>query len=175
MTLTPMINGAPVAGSPGVTQKRAAPAGAKCINDAVYEAAMLLRPLPRNRRKIIFLISDGLNSKGNKHSFGDTVKMLESSEVSVYSIGVGGAFLDRGVNIISRLAHDSGGDVFYVERESSLESLYSRVADQARNQYTIGYSPSHPSRATSYHSVEVRVRHPGLTVMARRGYYSAVR
>jgi VWFA-related protein len=175
MTLSPMINGQPAPGAPGVTQKRAGPPSAKCINDAVYAAAALLRPLPRNRRKIIFLVSDGLNSKGNTHNFPDTIKMLESSEVSVYSIGVGGAFLDRGVSIISRLAHESGGDVFYVGRESTLESLYARVADQARNQYTIGYAPPEKGRMASYHSVEVRVRRGGLTVQARRGYFAATR
>jgi VWFA-related protein len=172
--LAPMINGAPAPGAPGVTQKRAAPPSEKCINDAVYAAATLLRSRPKGRRRVIFLISDGEGSKDNVYNLNDTVKMLVSSEVAVYSIGVGGSFLERGLNVISKLAHDSGGDVFYA-RGSNLEVLYSRVEDQARNQYTLGYQPHHRDRVVTYHTVDVRVERPGLTVYARQGYYSAPR
>lgn len=173
MVLSPMINGAPAPGAPDVTQRRVGTTSTKCINDAVYAAALLLRPRPRNRRKVIFLISDGEGSKHNTHSLNDTVQTLISSEVSVYSIGVGGSFLDRGFNVISRLAHDSGGDVFYAVRGSGLESLYSRVEDQARNQYVLGYQPHHQDRVVTFHPIVVQVRRSGLTVYARQGYYSS--
>jgi VWFA-related protein len=172
--MAPMLGSEPAPGAPGVTQKRAAPPSEKCINDAVYAAAMLLRSRPKGRRRVIFLISDGEGSKGNTYNLNDTVKMLISSEVAVYSIGVGGSFLERGLNVISKLAHDSGGDVFYA-RGNNLEALYSRVEDQARNQYTLGYAPHHRDRVVTYHAVDVRVTRPGLTVYARQGYYSAPR
>jgi VWFA-related protein len=171
--MAPMIDGAPAPGAPGITQKSIASPSLKCINDAVYAAAMLLRSRPKGRRRVIFLISDGEGSKHNTYNLNDTVRMLVSSEVAVYSIGVGGSFLDRGLNVISKLAHDSGGDVFYAR--GNMEPLYSRVEDQARNQYTIGYAPHHQDRVVSYHTLSVLVKRPGLTVYARQGYYSAQR
>jgi hypothetical protein len=47
------------------------------------------------------------------------------------------------------------------------------VADQARNQYTLYYSPDHKDKIITYHSIEVKVRMAGLDIHARDGYYSA--
>jgi VWFA-related protein len=147
--------------------------GSKSINDAVYAAARILRGRPTDRRKIIFLISDGEESRGNTFKFDDTVKMLQSADVTVYSIGVGASVIDRLHNIIGRLADATGGDFYYASKLSDLESLYSRIADEARNQYLLYYSPDHKDRVVTFHAIEVRVRLGGLDVHARNGYYSA--
>ena len=100
-----------------------------------------------------------------------------SADISVYSVGVGEANLNRGItflgnNILAKYAHSTGGDIFYggVSREN-LEELYARVSEQARNQYTLAYSGSHTDRSKPYHSIEVRVRRPGLSLLTRDGYY----
>ena len=146
--------------------------GAKSINDAVYAAARLLRARSKDRRRVIFLISDGTESRGNTFNFNETVKMLQTAEVTVYSIGVGASVIDRVHNVMSRLADATGGDVYYASNRGDLERLYSRTADEARNQYLLYYSPDHVDRVPTFHRIEVRVRLPGLTVMARQGYYS---
>jgi VWFA-related protein len=147
--------------------------GIKSINDAVYAAAQLLRTRAHDRRKIIFLVSDGVESRGNKYSLPDTVRMVQSAEVTVYSIGIGASLTDRINSILKRLAVASGGDVFYASSRADLERFYSRVADQARNQYTLSYSPDHKDRVVTFHSIDVRVKLPNLNVEARQGYYSA--
>jgi Ca-activated chloride channel family protein len=144
----------------------------KALDDAVYEAAQLLKDRGRDRRKMIFLISDGENGKGNRNTYGNTIKELLRYGVSVYSLGVGGGFYERKFSRLQSYAHDSGGDVFYAARRNSLEELYSRVTEQARNQYTLGYNPRGNDRAKDYHTVEVRVRREGLDVRTREGYYS---
>jgi Ca-activated chloride channel family protein len=144
----------------------------KALDDAVYEAAQLLKDRGRDRRKIIFLISDGENGKTNRNTYGNTVKDLLRYGVSVYSLGVGGGFYERRFSRLQSYAHDTGGDVFYAAKRNSLEELYSRVTEQARNQYTIGYNPRGNDRAKDYHSVEVRVRREGLSILTREGYYS---
>jgi VWFA-related protein len=149
--------------------------GTKSINDAVYAAARILRERPKDRRKIIFLISDGVESRGNSLKFDETVKMLLSADVTVYSIGVGASLIDRVHNVIGRLATSSGGDFFFASNRSDLENLYSRIADEARNQYVLYYSSARVDRVPTYHSIEVRVRLPGLDIHARNGYYSAPR
>jgi VWFA-related protein len=147
--------------------------GTKSINDAVYAAARILRDRPTDRRKVIFLISDGVESKGNTYKFNDTKNMLLSANVTVYSIGVGTSVIDRVNNVIAKLANATGGDFFYAANREALENLYSRISDEARNQYVLYYSPDHKDRVVTYHSIEVRVRLPGLDVHARDGYYSA--
>ena len=55
-----------------------------------------------------------------------------------------------------------------------MEEFYSRVTEEARNQYTIAYTPAGTDRNTDYHSIEVRVRREGLTILTREGYYSGI-
>jgi VWFA-related protein len=144
----------------------------KALDDAVYEAAQLLKDRGRDRRKMIFLISDGENGKTNHYTYGNTIKELLRYGVTVYSLGVGGGFYERKFSRLQSYAHDTGGDVFYAAKRNSLENLYSRVTEQARNQYTLGYNPRGNDRAKDYHSVEVRVRREGLSILTRGGYYS---
>src|SRR6266404_6934045 len=144
----------------------------KALDDAVYEASQLLKDRGRDRRKIIFLISDGENGKTNHYTYGNTVKELLRYGVAVYSLGVGGGFYERKFSRLQSYAHDSGGDVFYAAKRNSLENLYSRITEQARNQYTLGYNPRGNDKAKAYHTVEVRVRREGLSILTREGYYS---
>ena len=177
MTAGPRVNTAQPPGPATVPAEAHGHPNTKHINDAIYAAAEQLQDRPRERRKIIFLISDGQNAKNNTHSYDDTLKLLLSADVSVYVVGVGEANWNRGItflgnNILAKYAHATGGDIFYggISREN-LESLYARVCEQARNQYTIGYSGAHTDRSKPYHSIEVRVRRPGLALLARDGYY----
>ena len=177
MTNGPHVNTAQPPGPAAIPSMAAGHPNNKHINDAIYAAAEQLRDRGRDRRKIIFLISDGQNAKNNTHSYADTLKLLLSSGISVYSVGVGEANYNRGItflgnNILSKYAHSTGGDIYYggISRQE-LEGLYGRVSEQARNQYTIGYSGSGTDRTKPYHSIEVRVRRPGLSLLTREGYY----
>jgi len=177
MTNGPHVNTSQLPGPAAIPSMAAGHPNNKHINDAIYAAAEQLRDRGRERRKIIFLISDGQNAKNNTHSYDDTLKLLLSADISVYSVGVGEANLNRGItflgnNILAKYAHSTGGDIFYggISREE-LEGLYARVFEQARNQYTIGYSGSGTDRSKPYHSIEVRVRRPGLSLLTRDGYY----
>jgi len=170
------INGQNISGGPATppSAKILKNQPSKALDDAIYEAAGLLSDRGRDRRKIIFLISDGQNAKNNKNSYETVVKELLRYNISVYSLGVGGGFLDRKFTRLQAYAHDTGGDVYYAAKRNTLEELYSRVTEQARNQYTLAYSPLGNDRGKDYHSVEVRVRRPGLNIITREGYYSTL-
>ncbi len=147
----------------------------KALDDAVYEAAQLLkdRDPGRNRRKIILLISDGLNGpKANKFNYDTTIKELLRYDIAVYGVGVGSAFFDRRFERLSKYAHATGGDVYYGLKSRAMEELYGRVTEEARNQYMLAYAPGGTDRAKEYHAIEVRVRREGLTILAREGYYA---
>ena len=147
----------------------------KALDDAVYYAAQLLkdRDPERRRRKIILLVSDGVNNpKVNANKYDAVLKELLRYDIAVYGVGVGRAFFDRKFEQLSKYAHDSGGDVYYGLKQQDLEEFYSRVTEEARNQYTLAYTPTGTDRSADYHSIEVRVKRPGLTILTREGYYS---
>jgi len=177
MTDGPRVNTAAPPGPAKIPTEANGHPNTKHINDAIYAAAQQLQDRARERRKIIFLISDGQNAKNNTHKYEETLQLLLSSDISVYAVGVGEANMNRGItflgnNILSKYAHSTGGDIFYggVSREN-LEGLYARVSEQARNQYTLAYSGAHTDRSKPYHTIEVRVKRPGLSLLTRDGYY----
>jgi Ca-activated chloride channel family protein len=147
----------------------------KALDDAVYEAAQLLkgRDPERRRRKIIFLISDGVNApKFNKYNYDTTIRELLRYDIAVYGVGVGSAVFDRRFERLAKYARDTGGDVYYAMKSRAMEEFYSRVAEEARNQYVLAYAPTGTDRSVEYHSIEVRVRREGLTILTREGYYA---
>ena len=147
----------------------------KALDDAVYAAAQLLkdRDPQRKRRKMILLVSDGLNNpKVNTNKYDAVIKDLLRYEISVYGVGVGSAVFNRRFERLAKYAKDSGGDVYYGLKSRDMEELYSRVTEEARNQYTLVYSPAGTDRNAEYHSIEVRVKRSGLNILTRQGYFS---
>jgi Ca-activated chloride channel family protein len=145
----------------------------KHVDDALYVAAQILRTRGRERRKMILIVSDGTNSRYNAHTSAEALKLLLSSDISVYAIGVDSAVILRGTTDLSRYAHTTGGDVYYAAHESDLPKLYAQVSEEARHQYTIGYLPSGTDRGKAYHSIEVRIKRAGLSLLTRDGYYTS--
>jgi Ca-activated chloride channel homolog len=146
----------------------------KALDDAVFGAAQLLHGRDRNRRRVILLVSDGANGgkKSNKMNYDSVVKTLQHDNIEVYSVAVASAFLERKFNRLIDYAHDSGGEVYFAAKRETLEELYSRISEEARNQYTIAYVPRGTDRSADVHSVEVRVKREGLTIKTRDRYYA---
>src|SRR5258705_857708 len=129
----------------------------KALDDAVYEASQLLKDRGRDRRKMIFLISDGENGKTNHYTYDNTVKELLRYGVSVYSLGVGGGFYERKFSRLQSYAHDTGGDVFYAAKRNSLESLYSPFPKKAPNNKPLAYIPPATDKVKNIKPAEPRV------------------
>jgi Ca-activated chloride channel homolog len=149
----------------------------KDLDDAVHAAAESLRNRGNqpNRRKIIFLIADGQNSHHNKWTLNQTLQLLLSSDISVYTVTVGSTkLIKHEPSHMARYASDTGGDAYFATKQGDLERLYSAVTEEARNQYTLGFAPQNPSPG-EFHTIEVRVERTGLSVSARQGYYPTAR
>ncbi len=181
----PNINGHPIdPGSPITNQVGRADVRppSRVLNDAILEAALDLSRRPRDRRKILFIISDG-REMGSNASYAEVLKVLLTRQISVYGVGVGSAAIPgygtlekiripgTGYgNILPKYASATGGSVYNEFSQDAIEQTYARITEEARNQYTIGYyTRSTPS--TSHRTIEVRVDRPGLKVYAREGYY----
>ena len=172
----PSINNHPAdarpAADPGVQIVAGQPT--KALDDAVFAAAQLLHDRARDRRRVILLISDGVNGgkKFNTVSYSDVVKALLRENITVYSVAVASSFLERKLSRLIGYAKETGGETFFSAKRESLEDLYSRVTEEARHQYTLAYVPRGTDRSAEFHSVEVRVERRGLTVRARDQYYT---
>lgn len=181
----PMINGLPV-GSPPVTPVNTPPRVARVMNDAILLAARDLSKRDRARRKIIFVISDG-REQGSTASYADTLKVLLTQNITVYAVGVESAAIpvyDRlqrihlpktgkllgYSDILPKYVSATGGGTVYTELgQADIERAYARAIGDARNQYTLGYSPK--KGIGGYRQIEVRVRRPDVKVYAKDGYY----
>jgi VWFA-related protein len=168
----PRINGWPVGGAPSgpARASQGAPAP-KNIDDAVMEAVRQLEPREAWRRKVILLITDGYNSPRNQVSETEVVAALRKSAIQVYPIGLDGAKISLGSSALPRYARASGGEMFPALRKTTLEPLYNQALEQARYQYVLTYTPRRPpTLAPGFRAIQVKVRQPGYTVIARDGY-----
>jgi VWFA-related protein len=182
----PIINGVPV-GSP-TEPVNTPPKEAHVLNDAILRAALDLSKRDRTRRKIIFVISDG-REYGSKASYGDVLRLLLSNEIQVKAVAVENAALPlygklerlhlpgQGYgNLLPRYTSATGGGDPYNElSRSAIEDVYAQVMSEARNQYTLGYTPARPKTPTTapYRNIEILVDRPGLKIYAKDGYYPA--
>jgi VWFA-related protein len=73
---------------------------------------------------------------------------------------------------LQRLAENTGGKFFKVASYEELPVIYRQIATELPYYYTLGYQPDF-SQATEgeYHTIEVRLKEPGLEARNRRGYY----
>jgi len=79
-----------------------------------------------------------------------------------------------GKKILERISQETGGGYFEVSGKTPLDKIYDQIEEELRNQYNLGYTPSHaPDQASSgYHRILVSVKRKNLTVRTRDGYYT---
>lgn len=179
----PMINGIPV-GTAGPPPVMTPPRQARVLNDAILRAALDLSKRPRERRKVILVISDG-RELGSRASYADVLRLLETRDIQVQAVVVdqGALPLYKQIeklrikgqgysNILPRYVYATGGgQVFSELSRNSIEDAYAGMTSQARNQYTLGYNPKPAADSSAYRNIEVIVHKKGLKVSAKDGYY----
>ncbi len=71
---------------------------------------------------------------------------------------------------LSQLAELSGGVLERADRLEDLEQAFTRIAEELRHQYLLGYYPKDSESRGMDRRIKVRVRRPNLRVRARPGY-----
>jgi VWFA-related protein len=183
----PIINGVPV-GSP--TEPVYTPEKEiHALNDAILRAALDLSKRDKQRRKIIFVISDGREA-GSTAAYKDVLRLLLSNEIQVKAVGVEAAALPvysklerfhlplQGYgDLLEKYASATGGAPVYKElSRSAIEDVYAQAMSESRNQYTLGYIAGRlkiPS-AAACRDIEVLVDRPALKIYAKERYCPAL-
>lgn len=164
----PVINGIPI-DRPG-TVPPAAGRVDKRLDDALYAAAQKLRARPLGRRRVVVVLSDGVNGSDNQIPHDEVMEALEASNVTVYAVSFGSGWAIHRRDLLARVAHETGGDIVYVQRRESLDHAFPELTNEARNAYVLGFSPL--SADGKFHEIEVRVARPGVRLMARNRFLS---
>ena len=153
------------------------------LNDAILAAGKELATRPKERRRLIYVISDG-KEYGSKASYKEVLRYLETNKIAVYGTLVGdsarwgegylskvhipGTMFD---NILIKYALNTGGTLDSERNANGIAKSYAKIAEEARTQYTLGYISHEPVIDSKFRTIDVRVDRPGLDVVTKRGYY----
>jgi VWFA-related protein len=153
------------------------------LNDGILAAAKSLSTRPKERRRIIYVISDG-TEYGSKAKYGEVLKYLETNQIAVYGTLVGEAArwgegrLSRihlpftmYDNLLIKYTLATGGTLDSERNLNGIEKSYAGIAEEARTQYTLGYLSHQPVIDDRFRKIDVRVDRPNLEVIAKTGYY----
>jgi len=165
--------------------------GGTLLYDAVYLASNDLMK-KQSGRKAIVVLSDGVDH-GSRESLNDAIEAAQRADMVVYSIfyegqepwsgfggwGGGGRHGGHGYpmetvdgkKILDQISKETGGRMFEVSKKRSVSEIYSEIADELRNQYSLGYTPQRSGPEAGYHKISLKTKQKDLVVQARAGYY----
>jgi len=124
----------------------------------------------RGQRAIVIL-TDGEDSKST-YTYEDAIEYAQRTGVAVYVIGLN---LSSGLHEVrvkmDRIARETGGASFYVDRASQLGRAYDAIQQELRSQYLLAYQSSQGSGGEAFRKVEVEMSRRDLEAKTLRGYF----
>lgn len=170
--------------------------GGPGIGTALYDAIVLAaNEVTRKQtgRKALVLMTDGVDA-GSMASLNEAIEAAQRADTLIYSIffydvvANGGEVpepVDRrwrwlqrlprdteGGRTLQRLSKETGGGFFEVSGYEPIETVFGRIEEELRHQYSLGYVSDQP-RSGGYRKITLSVNRKGLLVQTRDGYYAA--
>ena len=141
------------------------------LNDAIAASLDVLQGV--DGRRVILVFTDGEDTS-SKTGFRTVLERARDEEVMVYTIGLESEYFN-GVRLqrtrpsrdLRRIADETGGGSFELKKTDQLAPTFTRVAQELRSQYLLGFAPA--TLDNKVHKLDVRTR-AGTTVRARRSY-----
>ncbi|MDR1990842.1 MAG: VWA domain-containing protein [Acidobacteriaceae bacterium] len=157
-------------------------AGSTSIYNAIYIALKDLKKVVATsvediHRQAIIVLSDGEDTS-SLMPFEEVLDLAKRSETAIYAIGLreSNAAAAKGFKeaefVLRQLAQETGGRAFFPTQESELAGIYTQIAEELSNQYTIGYSSRNTKRDGAWRRVVVRVSKPNTTTRTKQGYFA---
>jgi Ca-activated chloride channel homolog len=145
------------------------------LYDAIAASLDALRSV--DGRRIVLVFTDGDDS-ASRIDFKTVLERARNEEVMVYAIGLESEFFNgerlvktRPSRDLKKLAEETGGGYFELLKTADLGPTFSRVIQELRSQYVLGFAPA--ILDGKMHKLDVRVSKPGMTVRARKSYIAA--
>lgn len=146
--------------------------GQTAIIDAVYLTAEHVAEYKKGdnndrRRRALIVITDG-EDRSSFYSQEKLFARLREEDVQIYVIGFvneldkeGGLIRksprDKAVNLINKLATETGGRAFFPQSLSELPQIANEIVRDLRTQYVLAYNPTNKLRDGSFRSIKVAV------------------
>ncbi len=173
-----VTNGGSVPGTPPISGRNQAVAGSTAIWDAIWVTSNeVLRPAPEKTRRAIILLSDGVNTSGQK-KLDEAVQAAVRTEAIIYAVGIGDSFF-QGVDrsALNKLTERTGGRAFFPRDERDLRDAFRQIEEEMRSQYLVAYEPTNQNRDGSYRSISIQLVDPNLArenvkLTHRQGYFA---
>ncbi len=140
-------------------------AGETALYDAV-DAALRKLSAGNHDKKALIVISDG-GDNASSTTFPWLLKKAAESNAMIYTVGIfDPADEDQNPTVLRKLSKETGGESFFPAKFEDAVADLTKVADEIRHQYTIGYVST--NAASGHHALRVVAN--GFTVRTRTGY-----
>jgi Ca-activated chloride channel family protein len=146
------------------------PDGSTALYDAISFAIDHLSAEAGGR--VVVLLSDGVDASfagGSEKGFDEVLREAHQADVRVFAIGLG-VSVDRAE--LERLAAETGGKAWFALQPGGLSRVYREIGRELRSQYLLAYQPENFQADGEWREITVRAKRPGLSVIARKGYYA---
>jgi VWFA-related protein len=151
------------------------PGGGTALFDAVYSACRDKLLTARGQepfRKAIILLSDGDDNQSHVY-LSEAIKECERAETIVYAISTNWTpSRGRGDKILTQLAEETGGEVFFPPTVNDMTESFQNVATSLRSQYALTYTPADFSYNGSFRSIYLYCYDRRYAVRAKKGYFA---
>jgi Ca-activated chloride channel family protein len=159
--------------------------GSTALLDAIYLGLSQMRGA-RYAKRALLVISDG-GDNHSRYTEKDIKRRLLEADTQLYSIGIFDSVEYRsrtpeelnGPSLLNELTELTGGRAFTVENPNDLPDIAAKIGMELRNQYILGYRPSHKAHDARWRKIKIKLRTPKglppLTAYAKTGYYAPSR
>jgi Ca-activated chloride channel homolog len=154
--------------------------GLTALFDGVYLGLSQMRGA-HNTKKALLILSDG-GDNHSRYSETEVRKYVREADVQIYAIGLfdpdGGPTPEEreGPGLLGDMTMMTGGRTFVVKNVNQLPDIATKISMELRNQYVLGYRPSHHAHDGKWRKIKVRLNPPKglppLVVSAKSGYFA---
>jgi Ca-activated chloride channel family protein len=149
-------------------------------------------------RKAIVLFSDGVDTTSQNATYKETLHTAQELDALIYTIqyntyydlmaqsnansGLNSVQMvtskgetlqtayDRASRYLNQMAEKSGGRPYFADNLGDLKETFARIAQELRQQYSIGFYPKNEAGGLGPREIKVRVDLPEIVVRTRRSY-----
>ncbi len=163
--------------------RRTQASGPTALHNALY---VTLREMAKQkkagelRRRAVVLLSDGEDTASLVKD-DQVIELAKKTEISIYAISLRPnrpadrerLEFSQAIHLLTTLARDTGGQVFFPNSLSELDTVYERIAEELRTQYNIGYVSANKRKDGKWRRIVVRVpERAELQVRHKLGYFA---
>lgn len=146
--------------------------GQTAVIDGVYLAAEHVADYKKSgdddrRRRALIVVTDG-EDRASYYTDTQLFQRLREEDVQIFVIGFVGELeaekglirkspRDKAVNLLNRLASETGGRAFFPQSISELPEIANEIVRDLRTQYVVSYDPTNKAHDNTYRSIKVSI------------------